>query len=104
VDHASLRGLHHFTFRSPYRQAAWLASAIDPNGRVQRAEPPQQAKDIDDLDPHPDRLAETCETSALVYYGSHNADGQSAERALTAYSSPAGVYLLTGWGRPPPRA
>ncbi|MGH8909212.1 MAG: hypothetical protein ACRD0K_22640 [Egibacteraceae bacterium] len=90
-------GLHHFTFRSAARQAAWLAAAADPNGHASHTGSPQSAADVNGLDPHPDRLAATCQTAALVLCGSRSLHGRTPQRTFTAYSGPDGVHVLTGW-------
>lgn len=92
-------GLHHFVLRSPARQAAWLAVAVDPHGHAgDDSDPqPQTATDLNGLDPHPDRLAERCETASLVCSGSRTPDERTAQRTFTAYSGPDGVHILTGW-------
>jgi hypothetical protein len=90
-------GLHHFTFRSADRQAAWLAGAIDPGGRADRTEEPQQAGGLEGLDPHPDVLAERCEVAALVTLGERGPSGPGPLRAFTSYSGPESVHVQTGW-------
>jgi hypothetical protein len=90
-------GLHHFTFRSAERQAAWLAAALDPGGRADRTEEPQQASELAELDPHPDRLAERCEVAAFVTLGERGPDGPGPLRAFTSYSGPDGLLVQTGW-------
>lgn len=90
-------GLHHFTFRSPGRQARWLAAALDAGGHADRTEEPLQAAGIDDLVPHPDTLAEHCHAAGLVTLAERDAVSRGALRAFTAYSGPDGLYVQTGW-------
>ncbi len=96
-EEVSDSGLHHFVLRSPVRQAAWLAAAIDPHHHVTTdSSSPQTASSLEGLDPNPDELAQRCDSAAFVFYGERGPDGQSSQRAFTAYSSTGGVHILTG--------
>jgi hypothetical protein len=90
-------GLHHFTFRSDLRQAAWLAAWIDRESRADRTEEPLTPARLADLDPHPDALAQRCEVAAFVSLAERGADGTGPMRACTAYSGTDGVWVQTGW-------
>jgi hypothetical protein len=90
-------GLHHFTFRSTDRQVRWLAAVLDPGGRADTTGEPQQARELDELDPHPDALAERCEVAAHVTLGERGPEGPGPLRAFTSYSGPDGVVVQTGW-------
>lgn len=85
TEDVSETGLHHFMLRSHQRAAAWLADRVDPGHRADRSGPEQIAEHPDQLEPRPDRLAETCETSALVYYGARGDDGTAGQRSFTCY-------------------
>ncbi|MDP8927497.1 MAG: hypothetical protein M3O70_02690 [Actinomycetota bacterium] len=100
VEEVAEAGLHHFVFRSAPRTARWLAATVDPHGRAGPIGPALTAANVDDLDPHPQYLADTCETSAFVYYDSRHSDGHSAQRSFTCYAGTDGVYVLAGWQTP----
>lgn len=93
-------GLHEFTFRSPERAAAWLLAEIDRETWADRTEPASVGRQLDELRPHPDALAEVATVAATVYAADASSaapDETAAGRSFTAYAGPDGLWLLAGW-------
>jgi hypothetical protein len=75
-----------------------LAAALDLPGVARTTQPPQVVRVPEDLDPHPRELAARAETVVQVVLAERAASpGAPTERALTAYATPEGLYLLHGW-------
>lgn len=96
VEDVSDVGLHHFVFRSPERAAAWLAATIDPKRRAEKGGPERRARDGEKLDPHPDQLAASSDTRAVIQYTERGSVDPPIESSFTCYAGSGGVHMLTG--------
>lgn len=86
-------GLHRFVFRSPARQACWLASAVDREQRATSTSGP--CRTVATLDATGHDLAARSEVVSFAYAGIRTSGGRHAEHVFSAYSGPDGVHVLS---------